>query len=156
MAYSVQNPSEHPDTNQTIRRWSNIAIPGLLFLILGNHSIIRSLVIGVLFGVVVSGFVWLFTHPFKILLIRYTRAFESHSPKLVWTLAMIFVFSGLLLLSMTGFIIFNPGFHWYDLPLHLRIPSWIAIALFIISSFELAYCQHLRAKHNRSNSDSVS
>ncbi|MCE5230883.1 hypothetical protein LLG95_15000 [bacterium] len=147
MASSASHSSDRiPDTAQTIQRWNSIAIVGLVVLIFGNHPLTRILITGALYGLFFSSVVWLLTHTFKDLLIRYTRAFESHSPKLVWTLVTIFVASGLLLLSMTGFIIFHPGFHWYDLPLHLRIPSWIAIALFFISSFELAFCEHMHVK----------
>lgn len=156
MTPSPPAPDRVPDTNDYIYRWIFVVAMVAPVSSAASHSIIRSIWIFAIYAAAILMAGWLLNHPFKPLLIRYTRAFEAHSPRLIWPMAVICVLSAAILVFYMIYFFNHPGMHLDNLSVPACIPSWIAIALFLFTGIELAYCEHIHAKRTRSNSDSVS
>lgn len=153
MISTAPHPPDVPDVTPHLRRWSEMAFAALLISSVASHSIHRSVGLVAVFVLTLIISSWVLLHPCKPLVLRYARAFEAHSPKLLTVLVIMFVASGLVLFGYMIFFINHPGMHLDNLTLRACIPAWIAIAVCAFSGVELAYCEHMHVKRTGSKSN---
>lgn len=150
---SDQGPEVNRVFEQSVKRWTSLAWGGITVpvLLLQKHSVWVILAGGALYGLALVILGRLLTHPLRPVLTGYARAFAARSPRLMWTLAVIFCVCFASLFIITGSFFLHTGADFDSYKRVMVIPMCIATLLSVVSGAEWMSFEAYRSKPKSSN-----